>query len=129
MDVLGLRSLVLDVNLSVYGLDVTVTLPGEAPIATQGIWQTPVRTAANDQIRDVTGASDRGGDWWQSDPRRKVLGLPRTDLPTPAVGAPVVPLGTQIAAPEIQGGTVLSWVVEGTEREEAEHVRVIVVPK
>ena len=39
-----------------------------------------------------------------------------------------MPRGTLITAPEQTGGEVLRWLVDGTEREETDHVRVRVVP-
>jgi hypothetical protein len=113
MDLGSLRALALDLNLAAHGVDVTVTRPApdDTPIATRGIWMTWI-------TEDVPAASD-----FQRREPRKVMALSRIVVPT-------VPRGTLIVAPPPQGtGSVTqTWRVDGTERVEADHTRVFMVP-
>jgi len=111
----ALRALVHSTNLETFGVPVTVRTPDGIPVTGTGIWLTPERRTATDQIYPVTDIRDRDGD-------RRVLALPRSTFGT-------VPLGAEIAAPEVEGGTSRDWIVEGLERSEAEHTRVVVVPR
>jgi len=110
MDLGALRALALDLNLAAHGVDMVVTLPGAAGIETRGIWVTTI-------AEDMPG----GGDFQRREPRR-VMALSRADVAT-------VPRGTVIYGPE-KGGDEEEpryWRVDGTERVEADHTRVIVV--
>lgn len=102
-----LRALVRDVNHAVHGTPATVTVQGLEPVSTTAIWLT-------------TTPEDRpdGALFSRVDPFR-TLALKRSEVPT-------VPVGTVIDIPESDGGTVESWVVDGLERQEADHNRVIV---
>lgn len=110
MDLGALRTLVRDLNVSAHGLDVTVTPLGQAAIATRGIWVLP-------QVEDHPVGSDL-----QRREPRKVLALKR-DI----VGVP--PRGSVILAPEVVGGAIKTWRVDGIERVEAELTRLIVALK
>jgi hypothetical protein len=105
-----LRALALDLNLSAHGVDVTVTRPApdDTAIATRGIWLTT-------ETVDVPA-----GEFSRREPRR-VMALRRANVPT-------VPRGTLIEAPEKSGDAVTVWRVDGIDRLEADHVRVIVLP-
>lgn len=96
MDLGPLRTLALSVNLNAHGVDATVTRPSpdDTPITTRAIWSGP--------LEDV---QPYGSDFRQRAPR-KVLVLPRADVPT-------IPTGTIIAAAEAPGGEVKTWRFEG----------------
>jgi hypothetical protein len=102
---------VLETNLAVHGVDVTVTRPSpdDTEIETQGIWLTP-----------LTEEMPLNSGLQRHEPRR-VMALSLSEVPT-------VPTGTLIVGPERPGGTDRTWQVDGVERREADHVRVYVVP-
>lgn len=52
---------------------------------------------------------------------QRVMAVPKADVAQ-------VPRGTVIAAAEVPGGAVLNWKVDGFERVDPDHHRVIVVP-
>lgn len=109
-DLSAIRSLVLDVNLLAHGVDVTVTRPApdDEPIVTRGIWMTT-----------ETEGMPIGSEFPRRDQRR-VMALSRAAVAT-------VPLGTLIVAPEKSGNAVRAWRVDGFERQEADHNRVVVI--
>jgi hypothetical protein len=106
----SLRALALELSRDVHGVDATVTRPepDSEPIATKGIW-----------ITTTTEDVPLGVEFQRREPRR-VMALRRADVPT-------VPRGTLIVAPEKSGDDAVTWRVEGTERMEADHTRVIVI--
>src|SRR3990167_3916030 len=110
MSVAALRALVRDVNFATHGVAATVTRPApdDAPITTTVIWLVPVADQA-------PGGAEMG----RMDHRR-VLAVRRDEVPT-------VPRGTRISAAELPDGTVLDWIVDGTDRVEPGHVIVLVV--
>lgn len=109
MDFGGLRTLALETNFAVHGFDVTVERPNEDEIETRGIWLVPISEALS-----------AGMDFQRREPIR-VIALRRDEVPT-------VPRGTRITAPEKIGDTDSKvWIVDGFERQEADHHRVIVV--
>lgn len=110
MDFGALRTLTLDVNFSVHGVDVTVIRPApdDDPIETRGIWLTP-----------LTEDAPQNGVFARREPRR-ILAVKRSDVAT-------VPRGTVFVAPEKAGGESRGWRCDGLERQEADHHRVIVV--
>lgn len=110
MDLSGLRTLVRDLNFDTHGVPATVTrpFPDATAIETNAIWLTPTT--------DGFG----GSDLHRQEPRR-ILCLNRDEVPT-------VPRGTIVLAPEAFGGATLRWRVEGPDRIDADHTRVIVVP-
>jgi hypothetical protein len=103
-----LRALVLETNLAEHGVDATVTPTGSDSIVTRGIWVTPT-------AEDVPS----GLDFQRREPRR-VMALSRDAVPR-------LPTGSRISAPERDGGPVRDWRVDGIERDEADHRRVIVI--
>lgn len=109
MDLGPLRALVLSINLEAHGVPVTVTRPApdDEPIETRGIWLTP-----------DTNEFPIGSDFSRREPIR-ILALSRLVVPT-------VPKGTVIDAPEKAGDTMRRWLVDGLDRREADHTRVIV---
>lgn len=110
MDLGGLRALALDLNFSAHGVPATVTpSPTHDPIETRGIWMTPLA-----DLQPV------GLDLQRADARR-VMALRRDQVPQ-------VPRGAAIIAPELPGGPLKAWRVDGMERVEADHYRVLVVP-
>ena len=110
MDLGPLRALTLDLNVSAHGLPVTVTRPApdDAPISTSGIWVSPT-------TEDFTSGLDV-----QRRAPRRVLVLTKAAVPT-------VPKGTLILAPETAGGRTRAWRVDGVDRVEADHHRVVIV--
>lgn len=114
MDFSALRALALDLNLSAHGVDVMVTPPGQIAVTGRGIWMTPSRRTASDEVHEVH-------DFTRRDQDRGVMALPRSQFPS-------VPLGTVVTAPEQQGGTPADWRVDGIERVEADHLRAVLVP-
>lgn len=106
----ALRALVLDTNISAFGVDAVVTrpYPDTTPITTQAIWI----TAEMDAVPDGFEVSRR-------EPR-KILAFSRADVPT-------LPRGSFISAPEHQDADPQRWRVDGFDREEPEHWRVVVV--
>src|SRR5689334_8806219 len=106
MDLGPLRTLVIDLNWEVLGVDVTVTPPGGDPVDTRGIWVTP-----------QTELVPAGFDFPRVE-RRRVLALKRADVAT-------VPRQSVILAREVDGESPRSWKVDGVDRIEAEHVRVV----
>jgi hypothetical protein len=109
MDYGPLRALVLNINRDLYGVDVTVTVPGGVAVETRGIWATP-------EIEAFPSSADL---------RRRgavlVMVLGRDHVPA-------APRGTVVLAPPPQGGEPASWRVDGIEREAADHWRVYLVP-
>lgn len=100
----------VDPLFDAFGVPVTVTRPApdQTPITTVGVWVQPL----TEDNRIGTDASRR-------EPR-KVLALMRAVVPPP------LPRNTVITAPEIDGGPVLTWQVDGLERVEADLWRVLV---
>lgn len=111
MDLGPLRTLVSDLNFRVHGVAATVTRPApdNTPVVTTGIWLSPPL----EEPRAV------GTDFQRREPR-KVLALPRNVLSK-------VPRGTTVVAPEAIGGANKTWRVDGYDRVEGDHYRVIVV--
>ncbi len=106
----ALRALVLETNISAFGVDAVVTrpYPDDDPISTQVIWVTPEMDAA-----------PNGFEVNRNEPR-KILAIPRADVPT-------LPRGSLISAPEHQDASPQRWRVDSFDREEPEHWRVVVV--
>ena len=107
MDLGALRALALDLNFSAHGVPVTVTRTDEVAIDTRGIWLVPVNEAM-----------PLGTEFTRREPIR-VLALRRDVVAT-------IPRGAVIVAPEKSGDTAVHWTVDGFERQEADHHRVIV---
>lgn len=100
-----------DPILSAFGVPGAVVVrptPNEAPVTTIGVWLPP-------QTEDV-GLSNI-----QRREPRYVVAFPRADLP-------VIPRGTIVTSPNVLGGEVLRWRVDGFDRYEFDLIRVTVVP-
>jgi hypothetical protein len=100
-------------SFALQGVPATVTRPApdDTAVVTRGIWFHPLNEP-----------QPFGHDFNRRDPR-KVLVLPRDS------SLPNVPKGTTIVAPETQGGTSLTWRVEGySDTSLVDEWRVIVVP-
>lgn len=112
MDFGPLRALVASLNFRAHGVAATVTrpFPDDTPITTRVIWVTPI---TEDRL-------DIGGGLQHRAPIR-VAAVLKADVPT-------VPRGTVILAPPKAGDDEVRWQVDGIDRVEADHVRVIVVP-
>jgi hypothetical protein len=107
----ALREMALGVAFDILSVPATVTLPNATVITTSVVWRRP--------RQDV----DPFGTDLQNLGARKVLGILKT-----AVLASV-PRGAVIAAPELDGGTIRSWRVDGYAFEvEPDHMWLIVVP-
>lgn len=93
-----------------FGRPATVTRPApdDTPVQTDIVWMTPA-------TEDVPG-----GPYQRRDPIR-ALSVSRADVPT-------IPRNTVVQVAEQDGADVRTWRVDATERVEADHVRVIVLP-
>jgi hypothetical protein len=109
MDLGSLRALALSLNFDTHGVPATLTPPNEAPVVTRVIWVTP-----------ATDLEPPGSEFGRREPIR-ILAIRRAALDR-------VPRGTVIVAPAVAGGADETWKVDGTDRIEADHQRVIVVP-
>lgn len=99
----------LEPIFAAFGLAADVTTPdAESPITTTVVWSSV-------ETDDVPG----GSAFQRREPLR-VAGLKRSEVPT-------VPRGTLIVAPEVLGGAVKTWRVDGTDRVDVDMVRVIVM--
>ena len=107
------RDLATGIAFSVLGVPATVTRPwpDDTPIATTGIWCTPVGQVALPMDADVRRRD-----------RYRVIALPVSDVPT-------VPRGTVIEVSERAGEAAQRWRADGIEYAAADHKRVIVVPE
>ena len=111
MDLSALRGRVLAANLAAHGVPATVTRPSpdNAPVALTGIWLTPI---AEEQL-------PAGRDYPRADPRR-IFAIPKSALTG-------VPRQTFIDVAE-PGQALRKWRVDGYERADADHWRVVLVP-
>ena len=82
--------------------------PDDTPIETTVIWVPPIPF-------DVPA----GFDLQRQDPKL-MLAIPSVDVPT-------VPRGTTVECPEVLGGEIKAWRVDGFDRYEFDAVRVFVV--
>lgn len=105
----SLRSLQLGINQAVHGVSATITTPGDPAIEADVIWT----------VEPTNDNQPYGTDLRAGGPRR-LLTIAKADL----AGQP--PRGTVIVAPEIDGGTNKTWVVEGLDRSLADQWRVFV---
>lgn len=108
MDLGSLRTLALELNFSAHGVPATVTPVDEAEIATRVIWVTP-----------LSELEPAGGEFTRREPIR-ILAVRRSDVPR-------LPRGSRVVAPETSGDSDQVWRVDGTDRIEADHHRVLVV--
>lgn len=109
MDFSALRALATQINFSVLGITVLVTRPDVETTETLGIWMTPVP-----EDRPI-------GPGFQRRDQRREMAIRRTaEIDT-------VPTGSVIEAPERSGDEAKRWKVDGVDRTEADHVRVVLV--
>lgn len=108
MNLVAVRALGRTVAFNTHGLTATVTRPSTAAISTLGIW---VHVPPEDR--------PYGTDLQRRDPRR-VLAIPRADVPT-------MPRGTTVVIPDAAGGDAKTWTVDGLERADPDHWRVLLV--
>jgi hypothetical protein len=98
------------VMFDVMGVPATVTraVPHDTPIETVLIWVDRSTPESPDGAR-----------------------VPRRDVRRIAVLNPLdvdtIPTGTRVAAPELQGGVVRQWKVDGIDRVDADQVRVVLI--
>jgi hypothetical protein len=96
--------------LDAFGVPATVTLPApdDTPIETVGIWLAP---------------------FYQDDPTGS--GFPRREsirvFAVRKSAVPRLPIGTLIAAPELAGGDVVTWRVDGIDQADSEHTRALLL--
>ena len=88
---------------------VTRPAPNDTPIETTGVWV------------EVAEMEVPSGLAFQRKEPQRLLALMRAEVPT-------VPRGTAVLAPEILGGAVLRWRVDGLDRADADHHRVYLIP-
>lgn len=100
----------LGITQAVLGVAAAVTRPGLdfTPITTTVIWG----------IEPVGDGQPYGTDFHRGEPRR-TLTIAKADVPT-------MPRGTVIIAPEVEGESAKTWVVDGIERALADQWRVFV---
>lgn len=108
MNASALRARTLAANFAAFGVSATVQLPGGVdPISTRIVWMTP------------TGEQRPTFSTGRHEPQR-VIALRRNEVPS-------APKGTVIVAAERTGDPEKTWIVDDTERQEVDHVRVIVI--
>lgn len=88
----------------------TITPPSADPIETRIIWLAP-----------ITNDVPAGFDHTYAEARR-VVAIAKSDLSA-------VPLKTRIDAPEHPGDEIRIWRVDGIERYEPDHTRVMLIPE
>lgn len=106
MDLGPLRALALELNFSAHGVPIVVSVPGEDDVETRGIWI----TTPPEMVPDGSG-------YQRVEPLR-IMAIKRSDVTR-------VPIDTLITAPEKSGDADEQWAVDGHERQEADHNRVI----
>lgn len=113
MDFGPLRDLVRDLNFTAHGVAATITIqPQDGPeqtIETTVIWTAPL-------TEDMLGM-----DGMQSRQPRRVMAVRKDEVPS-------LPRGSIVTAPPRAGEADARWKVDGIDRVEADHIRVVVVP-
>lgn len=106
-DIAALRAVAVGLNFDVLGVDVTVTVPGEDAVPARAIWVAPLTEL------------QPGGSSFQIADARRVLAIRRSQVAQ-------LPIGTRIVAPDGVGGASTNWIVDGIDRLEEDHQRVVV---
>ncbi len=99
----------LSAALRAFGLAATVTVPDGAPVSTTVFWMPP----STEQVPS-------GTDFRRAEPQRVLV--------VPLSAVPAIPRETVIAVPLVKDGDILEWSVDGFERLESDHYRLVVVP-
>jgi hypothetical protein len=96
--------------LEAFGVPATVTRPApdDDPIETVGIWLQPLN------LDEPAGSS------FTRRATIRVFAIRKDDVPT-------MPLGTTVEAAERAGDTVRTWKVDGTDMEDPDHIRALLV--
>ena len=94
--------------LTAFGVDATVKVPSSSAVSASVVWITPL-TEGHPTGEELTRAEKR----W-------VMAIAKGEVPS-------VPRETLVTAPGPFGGAAKVWRVDGTERIEDDHVRVVVV--
>lgn len=95
--------------LDAFAVAATVTTPGGPAVQTRVIWLPPVT------VENPSGAGLRRAE------AKRVLAVPSADVP-------VVPRGTVVHAPAVEGGPATDWRVDEAERVDSDHYRALVLP-
>lgn len=99
-----------DAIFTALGVPATVALPGSvAPVETTVVW-----LPTHPLEEPVGAAMTRRG-------LQRIVSLRRDEIAA-------APRGTRIVAPDVPGGDTREWVVDGTDRDEPDIVRVFVLP-
>lgn len=112
MDLAALRGRVLTANLAAHGVAATVTRPApdNTPALVTGIWLEPL---TQEEV-------PHGREFPRREPRR-IFAIPKSALAA-------VPRNTLIVATEPRSGAVAqTWRVDGVERADTDHWRLVVV--
>lgn len=104
----ALRTLASNTQFEVHGVDATVKVEGFDDVETKVIWLPTTPEAVPGSVEFQTRAAFR------------VMAVRRNAVPR-------LPRFSVITAPERHGGEVKTWKVDGHERIEADHHRVIVI--
>ncbi len=108
MDLSSMEALVRDIDFDTLGIPVTVTPLGGSSITTQGIWSP-----------SIFDEPPVGKDYNRREPRR-VMALRIDEVPD-------IPRGSLIVASEFDGEDAKNWKVDGVEKTDRDHIRVILV--
>jgi hypothetical protein len=110
VDINAIRSLALSAAVASMGVTATVTPVGEVAVETRGIW-----------VEYPNETMPVGHDFQRREPRR-IFALPLAGLP----GVPA--RGSRIVTVPFGGTAPRTFQVDGVDRTEADHVRVILSP-
>jgi hypothetical protein len=109
MSFAAVRDLTLEINLAIFGVDITVTVAGTDPVVTRGLWQTW-----------QTDEAPQGASFGRREPLR-VLAIPKSAVAS-------VARGTLVTAPERDGEDDQFWLVDTVQSMQVDHWRVVLVP-
>lgn len=95
--------------LDAFGVAATVTPLAGPGVETRVVWH-PVRTEERPEGAQVTMLA-----------RRRIVSVPRVDVPT-------LPRGSAITGAVTEGGAVEEWTVDETDKLDIDHHVVVVIP-